>query len=192
MTTHVPDGTPVEAVDEVRAREAGHSRDLAAEKYLLRLWRPPLGPGEWRSLGLFAAEDPAQLEQVLQSMPLRIWRSDEVTTLSPHPNEPARAGGGKTTEFLTRFVVEIPETVPGREFAAAEVREAEVAKDLGHRGHLERLWGLPEPGQTLGLWRAKGESELRAIVASLPLDPWMTTTITQLTPHPSDPMASGS
>ena len=46
MTTHVPDGTPEQAVDDVRAREAAHSRDLAAEGQLLRLWRPPRQPGE--------------------------------------------------------------------------------------------------------------------------------------------------
>jgi len=30
MTTRVPDGTPAEAVDDVRAREAARSRELAA------------------------------------------------------------------------------------------------------------------------------------------------------------------
>jgi muconolactone D-isomerase len=89
MTTHVPDGTSPEAVDEVRAREAAHSRDLAEQGHLLRLWRPPLRPGEWRTLGLFAADDSDQLERVLASMPLRVWRSDEVTPLSPHPNDPS-------------------------------------------------------------------------------------------------------
>ena len=47
MTTHVPDGIPPEDVDEVRAREAAHSRELAEQGHLLRLWRPPLQPGEW-------------------------------------------------------------------------------------------------------------------------------------------------
>ena len=84
MTTHVPEGTPAAAVDDVRAREAAHSRDLAGQRHLLRLWRPPLEPGEWRSLGLFAAGDGDELETVLASMPLRVWRTDEVTPLSPH------------------------------------------------------------------------------------------------------------
>lgn len=92
MTTHVPDGVSAEAVDEVRGREAARSRELAAEGHLLRLWRPPLAPGEWRTLGLFAADDEAALEKVLASMPLRIWRTDEVTPLSPHPNDPALGG----------------------------------------------------------------------------------------------------
>jgi len=89
MTTHVPNGTPDGEIEDMRTREAERSRELAAEGHLLRLWRPPLEPGEWRTLGLFAAGDRAQLEDVLASMPLRVWRTDEVTPLSPHPNDPA-------------------------------------------------------------------------------------------------------
>jgi muconolactone D-isomerase len=77
----------------MRAREAAHSRELAVQGHLLRLWRPPLQPGEWRTLGLFSAADDAELEQVLSSMPLRVWRTDDVTPLHPHPNDPARASG---------------------------------------------------------------------------------------------------
>src|ERR1700756_554677 len=91
MTTHVPDGTSEESVADMRAREAAHSAELAARGSLLRLWRPPLQPGEWRTFGLFAAADAGELEAVLSSMPLRVWRSDQVTPLSPHPNDPAPA-----------------------------------------------------------------------------------------------------
>src|SRR6266567_2262832 len=90
MTTQVPDGTSEAAVQDIRTREAARSRELAAQGHLLRLWRPLLQPGEWRTLALFAADDGAQLEAVLASMPLRVWRTDEVTPLSPHPNDPAR------------------------------------------------------------------------------------------------------
>ena len=92
MTTHVPDGTLQEEVDEIRDREAARSRQLAAQGHLLRLWRPPLQPGEWRTIGLFAADDDGQLEEVLASMPLRVWRTDEVTPLSAHPNDPRSPG----------------------------------------------------------------------------------------------------
>ncbi len=91
MTTRVPGGTSDETVEGVRSREAARSRELAAQGHLLRLWRPPLQPGEWRTLGLFAADNDGQLEEVLASMPLRVWRTDEVTPLSPHPNDPALA-----------------------------------------------------------------------------------------------------
>jgi len=43
---------------------------------------------------LFAADDGDQLEKVLASMPLRVWRTDEVTPLSPHPADPALAAKG--------------------------------------------------------------------------------------------------
>jgi muconolactone delta-isomerase len=92
MTTRVPEGTTAEAVDDVRAREAAHTAELAAQGYVLRLWRPPLAPGEWRTIGLFAAADATELERVLASMPLRVWRTDEVTVLTPHPSDPGAPG----------------------------------------------------------------------------------------------------
>ncbi len=91
MTTQVPNGTSEAAVQDMRDREAGRSRELAAQGRLLRLWRPPLRPGEWRTLGLFDAEDDDALEKVLVSMPLRAWRTDEVTPLTPHPSDPGRS-----------------------------------------------------------------------------------------------------
>jgi muconolactone delta-isomerase len=189
MTTHVPDGTPQQAVDDVRAREAAHTSELAAQGHVLRLWRPPLQPGEWRTLGLFAAGDATQLDQILTSMPLRVWRTDQVTPLSPHPNDPgpATASPKPGTEFFTLFTVTVPAGTPGETVADVEAREARRAHELAGQGHLERLWALPGRGRTLGLWRAENSAAMQTIVDSLPLDPWMTTQITALTPHPSDP-----
>jgi muconolactone delta-isomerase len=187
MTTHVPEGTPDQAVADIRGREAARSRELAAQGRLLRLWRPPLRPGEWRTLGLFAAADDGQLEEVLASMPLRVWRTDEVTALSPHPNDPGLAAGAPGSEFLTTFVIDVPEGTPGRAVEETEAREAERAKELAGQGHLRRLWALPGGGRSLGLWQAASPAELQAILRSLPLDPWMTVQTTPLTPHPSDP-----
>jgi muconolactone delta-isomerase len=192
MTTHVPEGTPDEAVNAVRAREAARSRELAAQGHLLRLWRPPLRPGEWRTLGLFAADDRGQLEEVRASMPLRVWRTDEVTPLSPHRNDPALAVRNGSPEFLTTFTISIPEGTPAQAVRDAEAGEAQRTKELAGQGHLERLWALPGPGRALGLWRARDGDQMRAIVTSLPLDSWMSTQITPLTPHPSDPAAASS
>jgi len=194
MTTHVPAGTPDDAVNDIRGREARRSRELAAQGDLLRLWRPPLRPGEWRTLGLFESDRIDHLEQVLTSMPLRVWRTDEVTPLSPHPHDPdlpdrngsARPGG----EFMTTFTLGIPDGTPGPAVADAESREADRASQLGAEGHLLRLWRLPaDPGgpSSLGLWRAADDAEMRAILTSLPLAPWMTAETMPLTPHPSDP-----
>jgi muconolactone delta-isomerase len=190
MTTHVPYGTPDETVEDMRAREAARSRELAAQGYLLRLWRPPLQPGEWRSLGLFAADDGDQLEKVLTSMPLRVWRTDEATPLSRHPNDPALAAkelADGSTEFLTTFTISIPDGTPAQAVEDAKAAEAQRAKELARQGYLERLWVLPGAGRALGLWRARDGDQMQAIVKSLPLDPWMTTQTTPLTSHPSDP-----
>jgi muconolactone delta-isomerase len=191
MTTHVPAGTPAETVEQVRAREAARSRELAAQQHLLRLWRPPLRPGEWRSLGLFAAPGDDQLEEVLASMPLRVWRSDEVTPLQPHPNDPGQPPRPGATEFLTTFTITIPADAQGQAADEADAAEANRAKELAGQGYLLRLWKLPGSGRALGLWQARDLAEMRAIVASLPLDPWMATEITPLTAHPSDPASTG-
>jgi muconolactone delta-isomerase len=192
MTTHVPEGTPEEDVQEIRKREAARSRELAAQGHLLRLWRPPVQPGEWRTLGLFAADGGGQLEEVLASMPLRVWRTDAVTPLSPHPNDPALPAKAGATEFLTTFTVSTPEGTTAGAVEDTEAREAQRAKELAGQGHLLRLWMLPGQGRALGLWRARDAEQMQAMVKSLPLDPWMTTQITPLTPHPSDPVVIGS
>jgi muconolactone delta-isomerase len=196
MTTHVPDGTPTEAVDEVRGREAAHSRELAVKGHLLRLWRPPLQPGEWRTLGLFAAAGERRLEEVLASMPLRVWRTDEVTALAAHPDDPAGQtvavdpGPGRPMEFLTTITIAVPQNAPAEIVGDTMSREAERAHELAEQGHLERLWVLPsQPGdrRALGLWRASDAAAMTAILQSLPLHAWISVETTPLTVHPNDP-----
>jgi len=196
MTTRVPDGTPEQAVTDIRAREAARSRELAAQGHLLRLWRPPLQPGEWRTLGHFAAADGAELEKVLASMPLRVWRTDQVTPLSPHPNDPVPPPPPGPPEFLTTFTLTIPEGTPARVVDDTDAREADSARELARQGHLLRLWRLPPGGpggpDALGLWRARDAAEMQAILESLPLWSWMTVQTTPLTEHPSDPALAGT
>ena len=195
MTTHVPEGTSEGAVEDIRTREAARSRQLATQRNLLRLWRPPLQPGEWRTLGLFAADGGAELEKVLASMPLRVWRTDQVTPLSPHPDDPARpthepgtaAPQAEGSEFLTTLAVAVPGDTAPETVDATTRRQADRARDLARQGRLERLWTLPGHGRALGLWRARDPAGMNAILASLPLHAWMSVQTTPLTPHPSDP-----
>jgi muconolactone delta-isomerase len=192
MTTHVPDGTSEQEVSNVRARESAHSAGLVAQGHLLRLFRPPLKPGEWRTLGLFAAEDGDRLEEVLASMPLRVWRTDDVTPLSPHPNDPGRPTGPRQgTEFLTTFTITVPEGTPDQVVTDTEAREAQRAHELAEQGHLERLWTLG-PGCALGLWQASDPAEMQTILKSLPMDSWMSVQTTPLTEHPNDPAITGT
>ena len=187
MTTQVPVGTTDDEVARVRGAEGVRSRELARQGQLLRLWRPPLGPGEWRTFGLFAAEDAAGLEEVLASMPLRIWRSDVVTPLAPHPNDPvsrpARRKG--VQEFHTWFTM----TEGGDPQVIEEARAGEARSTRKHAedGILERLWRLPGQGRALGLWQAEDGGQLDEVLAALPLSPWLSVEVTPLTEHPSDP-----
>jgi len=194
MTTNVPAGTPDEAIDEVRGREAARSRELAVGGNLRRLWRPPLKPGEWRTLGLFAADDADELERLLASMPLRVWRTDEVTPLSPHSNDPALSGPGSGQEFLITMTIAVPEGTSSAAVDDTMKREAQRARELAASGHLKRLWAMAttQTGdrRTLGLWNASDVREMDGIVESLPLYFWMTLVIIPLTVHPSDPANS--
>jgi muconolactone delta-isomerase len=116
MTTHVPDGT---------------------------LWRPPSAPGVWRSFGVFAADGDTHLESLLSSMPLRVWRTDEVTPLVTHPNDPGAVSGRVPSEFLTDLAVTVPEGAPTSLVDDLYAREAVRTRELAEQGHLLRLWRLP-------------------------------------------------
>jgi muconolactone delta-isomerase len=88
LITTVPDGTSQAKVDELRVAEAARAAELTKTGHLIRLWRPPLNPGEWRSIGLFRAADKAELNEILESLPLHIWMKITITPLTPHPNDP--------------------------------------------------------------------------------------------------------
>ena len=192
MTTHVPDGTSQDAVDDVRAREAAHSRELAGAGHLLRLWRPPLQPGEWRTLGLFAAASDDELQEVLVSMPLRVWRTDEVTPLAAHPHDPGprtvvrRAG---EVEFLTTMIVTVPPGTTPEQVADVYDQDGIRSAQLADQGRLLRLWRLPGERRSLGHWQARDSGELEEMLAALPLSPWRTVDPLALSPHPNDPAA---
>ena len=191
MATHVPQGTPEETVDDIRAREATRAGELAAEGHLKRLWRPPLAPGEWRTFGLFGADDDSQLDELLASMPLHVWRTDAVTPLSPHPNDPVASGGRERVEFLMTLTLTVPNGTAQETVDDLKAREAVRAGELGEQGRLVRLWTPPnQPGQwrTLGLWSARDAADLTETLESLPLYAWMTVEATPLTPHFSDPV----
>ena len=91
MTTHVPAGTPEEAVDAIRTREAARARELAAERTSAATVASAVGTGRMarRSVCSAAGSDD-RLEEALASMPLRVWRTDEVTPTVGAPERPWR------------------------------------------------------------------------------------------------------
>ena len=92
---------------------AVQSRELAARVTRSGSGVTRCGPGSGVPR-LFAVDDRDRLEKVLASMPLRIWRDDEVTPLSPHPNDPPNPpprlapASAKPTTGCDRTGVRIP------------------------------------------------------------------------------------
>src|SRR5580693_1035827 len=123
MVTTVPDGTTDAEVGAIRVREAARSRELAAQGHLLRLWRPPLHAGQWRTWGLFQAADATELESVLSSMPLRVWRHDTVTPLTAHPSDPG--SGDVTSNRAPDHEADILDAVLTRWKAAVDAHQPE-------------------------------------------------------------------
>ena len=85
---NVPEGTPEPEVKERVSAEAAASAQLAREGHLVRLWRPPVAPGERKAVGLYRADTEAQLDGLLGAPPLNGWMKTTVTPLEPHPNDP--------------------------------------------------------------------------------------------------------
>lgn len=191
MTTHVPQGTSEQSVGQILVAEAAHTRQLARQGRVLRLWRPQLQPGEWRTIGLFTANDSADLGQTLDSMPLRVWRTDDVTPLGPHPNDPGFqhiAIDSNSAEFLTTLVLTVP---PGASPATVEtmrVQEAERTRELAERNQLIRLWTLPGHNRSLGHWQGRDNHMMDDILRSLPMADWLEVDTVRLSPHPNDPV----
>jgi muconolactone delta-isomerase len=90
----VPEGAPEHEVDERLDAEATTAGGLVREGHLLRLWRPPTGPGENKAVGLFSAENEPDLDRLLGALPLTGWIQTTVTPLEPHPNDPAKTEAG--------------------------------------------------------------------------------------------------
>jgi muconolactone delta-isomerase len=84
----IPEGAPESEVKDRVSAEATAAAGLAREGHLVRLWKPPIAPGESKALGLYRADSDAELDGLLGSLPLNGWMQMTVTPLEPHPNDP--------------------------------------------------------------------------------------------------------
>jgi muconolactone delta-isomerase len=84
-----PAGAPASEIDERERAEAAAAGRLVDDGHLLRLWKPDAG--EKSALGLYRAESRAQLDELLNALPLRDWMQIAVTPLGTHPNDPGPA-----------------------------------------------------------------------------------------------------
>ena len=87
----VPDGTTDAEVKDRQDAEVRAAAKLAEDGHLLRVWKRPIPGRAAGILGLYRAEDEAQLTELLEALPLYEWMQIGVTALEPHPNDPAAA-----------------------------------------------------------------------------------------------------
>jgi muconolactone delta-isomerase len=123
----IPDGAPRTEVEERNSAEAAAAARLAEAGHLVRLWKPPVAPGQTKALGIYRAGSRAQLDGLLDALPLADWMRVTVTPLEPHPNDPA---DGRPSSFA----------LPGPRLTPVYRLEAELGQPLelgdtpgGHR-----------------------------------------------------------
>ena len=92
-------------------------------------------------------------------------------------------------EFLVGFEVTVPDGTPAAEVDERVRAEADAAAALARQGRLVRLWQPAGDNDAVGLYRADSQAELDSLLADLPLDGWLQTTVTPLERHPNDPEA---
>ena len=83
-----PRGTPE---TEVEARENAEAMAAAApveQGHLLRVWKLAAPNGQASVLSLYRADSSAQLDGLLEALPLYEWMQIKITPLEPHPNDP--------------------------------------------------------------------------------------------------------
>jgi muconolactone D-isomerase len=88
----IPDETPRPEVADRQAAEASAAAKLAEDGHLLRVWKAPVARAGGRVLSLYRAESEAELNALLEALPLHDWMRIMVTPLAPHPNDPALVG----------------------------------------------------------------------------------------------------
>ena len=98
-------------------------------------------------------------------------------------------------DYIVVFTISVPEGAPASEVEQRMTGEATRVAELAAQGHALRVWKpLPDDGRSraIGLYRAADDSELEAILESLPLRPWMEISVTALAEHPNDPALSSA
>jgi muconolactone delta-isomerase len=106
---NVPAGASASEVNDRERAEAFAAEKLVDDGHLVRVWKPPVGDGENKVLGLYRADDQAQLADLLDALPLRDWMQITVTPLEAHPNDPALPRGVRRLRPDTALGGRVPE-----------------------------------------------------------------------------------
>jgi muconolactone delta-isomerase len=86
---HVPEDIEQAEIEQHMSAEEAAAANLARKGHLVRIWKPPIARGETKAVGLYRADNEAQLDGLLGGLPLSGWMQIRVTPLERHPNDPA-------------------------------------------------------------------------------------------------------
>jgi muconolactone D-isomerase len=82
ITVRVPPDIDPEKVRELSEREHERAAELQHQGKWLHLWRIA---GQWANVSIFKVDDPGELHEILESLPLRPYMDVEVSALCKHP-----------------------------------------------------------------------------------------------------------
>ncbi len=123
----IPDGAPESEVRERDDAEAAAAARLAREGHLVRLWIPPVTPGERKAVGVYRADSEEELDAFLGALPLNDWMQVTVTPLRQHSNDP-------TPPRPSSFQLPDPRTTPVYRLEATLGEPVELGDTAhGHR-----------------------------------------------------------
>jgi muconolactone D-isomerase len=82
IAVKIPHDADPEKVKQLGAQEHERAAELQRQGKWLHLWRVV---GKWANVSIFKVESPAELHEILESLPLRPYAEVEVTALCRHP-----------------------------------------------------------------------------------------------------------
>src|ERR1700722_16008357 len=93
ITVRIPHGTDADEIQKLSAREHERAKELQLQHKWLHLWRVA---GKYGNISVFDVGSPAELHEILTSLPLYPFMEVEVTALCRHPGA-VEAAAGQTT-----------------------------------------------------------------------------------------------
>lgn len=84
----VPRGTAGTEVERRESAETAAAAALVEQGRLLRVWKIVARNGQGSVLGLYRADSRAELDGLLEALPLYEWMQVNITPLEPHSNDP--------------------------------------------------------------------------------------------------------
>jgi muconolactone D-isomerase len=82
INVRIPSGTDPQTLKELSEREHERAKELQLQRKWTHLWRVA---SKYANISVFDVADPAELHEILNSLPLYQFMEVEVTALCKHP-----------------------------------------------------------------------------------------------------------